>query len=135
MYLNSAHIQIMLLSFNLRELRALPQGRWITHVMAIGVGRQWRVRAKPGSVFNDSYTDLRPQVSETRTVARLVPASAPEPCVPCRVALGASQRPLREAREPESTQRARREHPGRPESTQRAFREHSERPESTQRSF
>ena len=50
---------------NLRELRALPQGRWFTHVMARGVGRQCREGAGGGSDLDDSYTDSRPQASET----------------------------------------------------------------------
>jgi len=51
--------------YHLRELRALLQGRLFTHVMAIEVERQCRGCVHPGSDFDDCYTDLRPQVSET----------------------------------------------------------------------
>ena len=55
----------LIISINLRELRALPQGRGFTHVMARGVGRQCREGARAGSDLDDSYTLLRPQASET----------------------------------------------------------------------
>ena len=73
---------------------ALPQGRWFTHVMARGVGRQWRATASPGSDYVDSYIDLRPQGSETRTVARLVAASASAAAIPCGMSIVAEFPPV-----------------------------------------
>ena len=52
-------------SGNLRELRALPQGRLFTHVMGKWVGRGSRGAARAGSVFADSCTEVSPGVSET----------------------------------------------------------------------
>ena len=117
----------------LRELRALPQGRLFTHVLGRGVGRQCRGPAKAGSIFVDSYTDLRPQVSETPTVARLVPAGASGSSITCGWASGSGSQTVPER--PESTervQRALREAREDSESTQRVLREH---PESTQRAL
>ena len=130
----SAFQHLFQVRYDGREWRALPQGRWFTHVLGKGVGRQRRGPAKAGSIFVDSYTDLRPQASETRTVAHWVAAGAFAPSIPCGWASGSGSQTVPER--PESTervQRALREAKEDSESTQRALGEHSERPESTQR--
>ena len=76
---------------------------------------------------------MRPQVSETPTVARWVPAGASAPSIPCGWASGSGSQTVPER--PESTervQRALREAREDSESTQRVLREH---PESTQRAL
>ena len=49
----------------LRELPALPQGRWFTCALGRGSNADGLKVGKPGSVFDDTYKELTPSGSET----------------------------------------------------------------------
>ena len=60
----------------LRELRALPQGRWFICALGRGSDGDGLTPGRPGSVFEDSFKDWKPSGSETRKCRIWMPGFA-----------------------------------------------------------
>ena len=64
---------------NLRELPALPQGRWFTCALGRGSDGDGLTYLVPESVFDDSFKDLKPPGSKMQNCRFLMPGCAPQP--------------------------------------------------------